>query len=221
LLFVFLIFVRFGALMTNSKKTAILLLSGGFDSPVAGFHANKEFDLIALHFSQRPFVDDSAEIKSLKLAKLLGLKEMLVCDAGEALKKMADDAYREYYFVLMKRLFVKVAEKVAQQKNAVAIITGESLGQVSSQTLSNLSTIENAVSIPIVRPLLFFQKQEIIDESKKLGFYETSIGKEMCDALAPGKPKTRTTLYKVEENEEKIGLKEIDFLLEKIRVEKC
>ena len=92
---------------------------------------------------------------------------------------------------------MKVSEKLANEKNINYLITGESLGQVSSQTLSNLNSINSQVEIEILRPLLFFQKQEIIDISVKENLYAASCGKEMCDALASGKPKTKTKIEKV------------------------
>ncbi len=190
-------------------KKALLLISGGLDSPVAGFLAKKNFSLTAIHFSQEPFTDDTPKKKSLACAKKLGLKELFVSNAGEELKQIAEKSYREYYFVLMKILFLKASEKIALREKIDFLITGESLGQVSSQTMSNLQTIDSQISMEIYRPLLFLEKQEIVNISMKEGFYEISKGPEMCDILATGKPKTRTSLEKIEEEMKKCEMEKL------------
>ena len=205
----------------QTKPKALLLISGGIDSPVAGKLAlEKGYPLEAIHFSQEPFTDDSAELKSLALCKKLGLKEMIVVEAGEELKEIVDNTYREYYFILMKRFMMKVSEKIAEQHNCKYLITGESFGQVSSQTLSNLNTINQSTKIEILRPLLFMNKQEIINLSTKYGFFDTSKGPEMCDALATGKPKTRSEETDVEKQEEHCEMEKlVEKAVKKIRVE--
>jgi len=196
--------------MPSKKPKVLLLISGGIDSPVAGkMLLEKGLEVEAVHFSQEPFTDDTPEKKCLLLAKKLGLKEVLVVEAGECFQEIADKTYREYYFVLMKRFMMKAAEKIAAQKEFEFIATGESLGQVSSQTMSNLNTINQAVKIEILRPLLFMSKQEIIDESIKYRFFDTSKGPEMCDALASGQPKTKTKLGDVIREEEKCKMGEL------------
>ncbi len=204
------------------KQKALLLLSGGIDSPVAGLFAKqKGFDLEAIHFSQEPFTDNTPEKKSLASAKKLGLKEMIVVNIGQELKTITDVTYREYYFILMKRLMIKISEKIAEKKGISFLITGESMGQVSSQTLSNLNNINNSVKIEILRPLIFMNKQEIVDESIKQGFFEISKGREMCDVLASGKPKTISKINKVLVEEKKCKM---DLLvkssLKNVRIEK-
>jgi len=202
------------------KEKALLLLSGGIDSPIAGIIAKENgFELSAIHFSQVPFTDDTPEKKSLASAKKLGIKELIVVEAGDELKKIADTTFREYYFVLMKRFFIKVSERIAEKNKIKFLLTGESLGQVSSQTMSNLNTINLATKDEILRPLLFLDKQEIIDISKEKGFYEISTGKEMCDALATGKPKTLTHIEDVLKEERKCEIdKLVESALGKIRI---
>jgi tRNA uracil 4-sulfurtransferase len=203
------------------KEKALLLLSGGIDSPVAGFVAKEKFSLEAIHFSQVPFTDSSPEEKALSAVEKLGLKELIVIEAGKELQFIADSTYREYYFVLMKIFFMKVSEKLAEQKGIKYLVTGESLGQVSSQTMSNLETINSSVKIEILRPLMFLDKQEIIDISKKEGFFASSCGKEMCDALASGKPKTQTKIEKVLREIEKCSMEErVKEAIKKIRIVK-
>ncbi len=202
-------------------KKALLLISGGIDSPVAGKLAiEKGYKLSAIHFSQEPFTDATPKLKSIALCKLIGLKEMIVVNSGEEFKEIADKSYREYYFILIKRFMMRVAEKIANEKDINYLISGESLGQVSSQTLSNLNTINQSTKIEILRPVLFNSKQEIIDLSKKYNYFETSKGAEMCDALASGNPRTQSTIEQLLIEEEKCKMEElIERVLKKITIE--
>ena len=207
--------------MQMQNKKALLLISGGIDSPVAGKLAlEKGYTLSAIHFSQEPFTDATPKLKSIALCKLLGLKEMIVVNSGEEFKEIADKSYREYYFILIKRFMMKVAEKIAKEKNINYLISGESLGQVSSQTLSNLNTINQSTKIEILRPVLFNSKQEIIDLSKKYNYFETAKGAEMCDALASGTPRTQSTIEQLIIEEEKCKMEElIERAIKKITIE--
>ncbi len=197
-------------------------MSGGIDSPVAGKLAKeKGYELQAIHFSQEPFTDSTPKLKSILLCKQLGIKEMIVVSAGEEFKEIAEKSYREYYFILIKIFMMKTSQLIAKEKKIDYLITGESLGQVSSQTLSNLNTINQSTKIEILRPVLFMNKQEIIDLSKKYNYFETSTGAEMCDALASGNPKTQSTLKQVLKEEEKCNINElVKRALKKITIEK-
>lgn len=116
---------------------------------------------------------------------------------------------------------MKVAESIANEKGIEYLITGESLGQVSSQTLSNLNTINQSTDIEILRPVLFMAKQEIIDLSKKYNYFETSKGPEMCDALASGTPRTQSTIEQIKKEEEKCKMDDlIKIAAKKISIEK-
>lgn len=194
----------------KENKKALLLVSGGIDSPVAGkLSIEKGYKIYAIHFSQEPFTDSTPKLKSLTLCKLLGIKEMIIVNAGEEFKEIAEKTYREYYFILIKRFMMKVSEIIAEKKGINYLITGESLGQVSSQTLSNLNTINQSTKIEILRPLFFVNKQEIIDLSKKWGYFEISKGPEMCDALASGRVRTQSTVEQIIIEEEKCNMKEL------------
>ena len=188
----------------------LLLLSGGFDSPVAGFFAKeKGIQLSAVHFCNYPFTDSSPEEKARRLAEKLDLKELIVINLGPVLKELASSSERKFYFVLMKRLMLRVAEKLAEKKGIDFLITGENLGQVSSQTLSNLASIDSAAKIPVLRPLISFEKQEIIDFSKKIGTHDISVGPEMCDVLGPDKVAVKSSEKKLNELEKEINMKEL------------
>jgi len=184
---------------------AVALISGGIDSPVAAWMIKRlGVEIIALHFSNEKFVGKEPEEKARKLANMLGIKKFICVDASEDFEKIATKCKRKYYFVLMKRYMMKKAEEIAKKERADFIVTGESIAQVSSQTLSNLVTITKAVSIPIVRPLLGFDKQEIINMARKLGTFEISIGPEVCDLLGPKHPATRSRLEEIVKEEEKL-----------------
>ncbi len=185
----------------------LLLLSGGFDSPVAGFMLKKKGATVgAIHFSSEPFSGNEAELKCRILARHLAFEELYVVPLGSALETIAQRCKHRLYFVLMKRLMLRIAENLAKNRNYDFLITGESLGQVSSQTLSNLSVIHNATAIPVMRPLIGLSKEEIIGLTRKIGTYEISKGPEVCDLLGPKHPATRAKLSMVEEEETKLEL---------------
>ena len=124
---------------------------------------------------------------------------------GETLAKFTEPESHRDYFVHMKRLFNAIASDIADEVGATAILTGENLGQVSSQTLGNLGAVEEASRFRILRPLLGLDKQEIIDEARVLGTYEISTGPELCDALGPERPTTVADLNRLRENENNQG----------------
>ncbi len=169
-------------------------------------------ELVPLHCSFEPVTDDASVKKARELADLLGLGALHVAKLGEALGRIpADRDAHRFYFVLQKRMFYRLAQRLANQVGATAIVTGENLGQVSSQTLSNLATLEEATELPIIRPLLGLDKMEIVDLAKKYGTYETSLGPELCDLLGPDKPATvsRTDVIRTTEARLDIPLPEI------------
>jgi len=170
---------------------AVLLLSGGIDSPVAGWLMKQRgLDIIPIHFANYPFTEKEPEEKARKVAHLLGFSGLMVKDLGSEFARIAKLCNHRYYFVLSKRLMMREAEKITKELSCRFIITGENLGQVSSQTLRNLTVIDKAVAMPVLRPLLTYEKQEIIDLAKKIGTYNISSGREHCDALGPRHPAT-------------------------------
>jgi len=181
---------------------ALLLLSGGIDSPVAGFLVKDKAEITCLHFSSEKITGTQSIEKSRKLAEKLKSK-FFVIDFSDALQEIVKKTERKYYFVLMKRLMLKTAEKICETNDFDLIVTGENLGQVSSQTLENLVSISFDVKVPIIRPLLGMDKQEIVDLAKQNKTYELSIGPETCDALGPDKPATKSIKEKIIEEEKK------------------
>lgn len=188
-----------------SMAKGILLLSGGIDSAVAGHLAIKEgHALLPLHFSTEKITGIQPTEKSRKLASMLGIKDFYWVEASDAFAEISRTCFYNYYFVFIKRLMLRKAQELAEKQKAGFLITGENLGQVSSQTLSNLSSIDRAVEMPVIRPLLSFAKTEIIKIAREIGTLETSTGKEMCDALGPNHPATKTLYEKILEEEKKL-----------------
>jgi thiamine biosynthesis protein ThiI len=189
----------------------ILLLSGGIDSPVAGKMLEQQgAEFEALHCSFEPITGPESVDKAKQLAKLLGLKQIYVARLGEILGRIPTnrDAHR-FYFILQKRMFYRLATQLAAQCGASFIATGENLGQVSSQTLRNLTTLDGATTLPIVRPLLGLDKVDIIKLATEWGTFETSIGPELCDLLGPVRPATQSREEVVEEFERQLNLFEL------------
>lgn len=192
-----------------SKPKGLLLLSGGIDSPVAGHLAMKKAKIIALHFSSEKITGKESIAKSEKLCKALGIKKLIVVDISDQLVEIASKCKHAYYFVLMRRLMYRIAERIAKKERCDFIVTGESLAQVSSQTLKNLSAISFAAKMPIARPLLCLEKEETIKIAEHIGTFEISKGHEFCDALGPRHPITKASITRVLEEEAKLDLEKM------------
>jgi len=200
----------------------ILLLSGGFDSPVAGYlMARKGLDLVAAHFSLEPITDDAAAVKTRRLCGILGFRSLYIVRVGEAFAEVAKECDRRFYFVLTKRLMVRLADAIADREAAAVLVTGENLGQVSSQTLENLRAIDQAARRPVLRPLIGFDKQQIVDRAKEIGTYEISKGPEICDLLGPPSPATHAQVAQILAEEAKLDLpRMLDAMLASLSAEK-
>ena len=186
---------------------ALLLLSGGIDSPVAGhLMTQRGLDVLAVHFSLEPITDDAAAVKSRRLAEKLGLSKLIVVTVGRPFAEIADTCDRKLYFVLSKRLMVRIAEALAEREGCRFLLTGESLGQVSSQTLTNLRAIDAASLRVVLRPLIGFDKDETVRVAKSIGTYAISEGPEICDLLGPAHPATHASLERVAAEEAKLDL---------------
>lgn len=208
-------------MVLKQKARGLVLLSGGFDSAVAAWRVQQQSaELFAVHFSQEKFVGRQSIGKAQKIARHLKFKKLFVADVSDALKQFVENCENRYYFVFMKRLFFKIAERIAEKEGIGFLVTGENLGQVSSQTLSNIAVVAQATALPVVRPLLGMEKNEIIALAKKIGTHDISVGPELCDFLGPPKPATRSTVEELEAEEKKIELEKLvaDALKQKIIV---
>lgn len=195
----------------------IVLVSGGIDSPVAAcLMGMRGMDLVLAHFDNRPFTSDAEVEKAITLMRLVedvtGRKaKKLLVPHGRAQEEFARRCRRNMECVLCRRMMLRVAERLAEIHGAECIVTGESLGQVASQTLANMVVEERATSLPVVRPLVGFDKVEIERMAKRMGTYEVSIRPGLCCTVAPKKPSTRSRLSNVLDEEAKV---EIDRLAE-------
>lgn len=187
-------------------EKVIALLSGGIDSPVAIHLMKDRLDIIAVHFHQKPLSTDAEIDKVKELCTILEIQKIYLIPFVDVLKQLVEKCNHRYYFVLQKIMMLKTAEKIAEKEEAQFLITGENLAQVSSQTLSNLTTITKHVSMEIFRPVLTYDKQEIVDKAKKIGTYETSKGPEICHLLGPKHPATRSDPEMIGKELEKVDV---------------
>ena len=193
----------------------VSLISSGIDSPVATYLLSKKTEnMILVHGDDRPFTDDREIENFINIArhlkeKISGNVKAFIVPHGNALSSYKNNCANRFTCVFCKRMLVRYAEKIAERENAVAIIMGDSLGQVASQTLQNLRVVEQAVSLPILRPLIGFDKEDVIRIAKNIGTYDISIlPSDGCTAV-PSKPATRARLEDVLTEEKKIDVNKI------------
>lgn len=187
---------------------AMLLISGGIDSPVAGYMmAKRGLNLSAVHFYSYPYTSERARDKVVELTRLLsqyaGNIKLHLVPFTDIQMSIYDNCPEKETTIIMRRLMMEIAERIAVSDGARALITGEALGQVASQTLESLCATDDAVSIPVFRPLIGFDKDEIMDYSRNIGTYETSIlpYEDCCTVFVPKHPVTRPVLEEIRESE--------------------
>ncbi len=200
-----------GGMPIGSSGKATLLLSGGIDSPVAGWMiAKRGVCLNAVHFHSFPYTSDRAKEKVLDLARILsqsclGIRVHVVPFTDLQLA-IHEHCPPEYSTVIMRRYMMKIAQEIAQKEGSLALITGESIGQVASQTLEALYCTDRAVELPVFRPLIGMDKQEIVDIAVKIGTFETSSlpYEDCCTVFTPKHPSTKPQLERILQAEEKL-----------------
>jgi len=195
-----------GGLPVGVSGTVGLLLSGGIDSPVAGYYALKRgCNVVPIHFHSSPFGDwQGAEDKVRRLVAALrpygASQRYYVVPIGEVQQEIVAQAPAPPRVLLYRRLMVRIAEELTRCQEGLALVTGESLGQVASQTLESLSTVQVVATMPLLRPLIGLDKQEIITRAQAIGTYDISIeaGDDCCQFLMPHRVVTRPTLDEIE-----------------------
>jgi len=197
-----------GGMPVGCNGSAMLLLSGGIDSPVAGIMvAKRGVSLSAVHFESFPYTSDKALDKVVDLAKLMakytGAIKLHVIRFTDIQMKLYQDCPPDYLTVLMRRFMMRIAQKLAVADGCLALATGESVGQVASQTLENLAATSSVVSLPVLRPLIAMDKTEIIDRAQSYNTFKTSIlpFEDCCTVFVPKHPITRPRLSDVENAE--------------------
>jgi thiamine biosynthesis protein ThiI len=183
----------------------LALLSGGIDSPVAAWRMMRRGCAVDfVHFHSVPFHDRTSEEKARQLAATLVRWELgatlHVVAFGEVQRQIVAAVGRPLRVVLYRRMMLRIAEAIARRANAEALVTGDSLGQVASQTLPNLAVIQTATALPVLRPLIGMDKGEIAAEAERLGTFETSIipDQDCCQLFVPRHPATRARIEDVE-----------------------
>lgn len=208
-----------GGLPVSTAGTASILISGGIDSPVAAWTmAKRGLRLNAIHFASPPYTSIRAEmkVKTLlsKVARYSGTINLAIVPFTEIQDEIAKNCPEEFFTLIMRRMMMRISEKIANSTGSMALITGESLGQVASQTLPALVTTDSVVNMPVLRPLIGMDKEEIIRISRKIDAFETSVlpYEDCCTVFTPKHPKTRPTLELCEKAEANLP---IDELIEK------
>ncbi len=208
-----------GGMPYGSNGRACLLLSGGIDSPVAGYMmAKRGVQLTGIHFFSPPYTGERAKQKVVTLAELMraycpGMK-LLVVHFTEVQEAIRDHCKEEFFTVIMRRFMMRVAHALEKRTHSGCLITGESLGQVASQTMDALRLTDGVTDSLVLRPLIGMDKEEIVRISRKIGTFETSIQpyEDCCTVFTPKHPRTKPTLRDIEREEANL---DIDALVEK------
>lgn len=200
-----------GGLPLGTNGKAMLLLSGGIDSPVAGWMvAKRGVEIQAVHFHSYPFTSQRAKEKVLDLARLLseyiGSFKLFSVNLLPIQKEINEKCPEDEMTILSRRFMMKIAEQIAQEQSAQALVTGESIGQVASQTIESLNTTNAAVSMPVFRPLIAMDKVDIIEIARNIGTYDTSIQpfEDCCTVFLPKRPVTKPRLDRILKSEARL-----------------
>ena len=206
-----------GGIPYGSGGRALLLLSGGIDSPVAGYlMAKRGATVEALHFESMPYTSELAKEKVMTLAGLLceytGRMRVNVISLTRIQEEIRRGCDEDYFTLLLRRSMMRLAERTAELQNCDALVTGESLGQVASQTMKALTVTDSVVSRPVFRPCIGLDKEEIITYARNIGTFGTSIipYEDCCTVFTPRHPKTQPELAKELEQEAKIDFKTLE-----------
>lgn len=205
-----------GGMPVGSAGRVALLVSGGIDSPVAGWMmAKRGLQLTAIHFAAPPYTSKRAEMKVRELVSIVskysGRVNFAVVNFTEIQETIREKCPEELFTIIMRRLMMKIAVRLAERDGCGALVTGESLGQVASQTLGALACTNAVSTIPVFRPLIGMDKDEIITISRKIGAFETSVlpYEDCCTVFTPKHPRTRPTLELIEKAESAVNWDEM------------
>lgn len=202
-----------GGLPVGVSGRGVLLLSGGIDSPVAGYMAARRgVEVIPLHFYSFPFTSERSKEKVIDLCRVLaryvGELKLYIAHFTEIQKAIGEHCPEELRITIMRRMMLRVAARVAEAEGALAIFTGDSLGQVASQTMESLAVIGAVTDKPILRPLIGLDKAEIVEYARRLGTYPISIRpyEDCCTLFVPAHPATKPKREKVEAAEARLDV---------------
>lgn len=205
-----------GGIPVGTGGKAAVLISGGIDSPVASYMmAKRGIELTAIHFASPPYTSERAEEKVVALLKKVSLYsgriKMYTVPFTEIQKQIKEKCHEEYFTIIMRRFMMEISEQIAKQNDCLALITGESLGQVASQTLSAISCTDAVCGMPVFRPLIGMDKEEIIEISRKIDTFDISIQpyEDCCTVFTPRHPRTRPVLADVVAEQNKLDCKQL------------
>ena len=207
-----------GGMPVGSNGVAVSLLSGGIDSPVSSYMiAKRGVRLVPVHFFSFPYTSEAAKEKVIELARLLtpycGKMPLLVVPFTHIQEEIRDKCPEEYFTLIMRRFMMRIAEKIAETQGAKAIVTGENLGQVASQTMEAMALTQAVISLPVLQPLIGMDKEEIVRLARRIGTFETSIlpYEDCCTVFTPRHPKTHPKVEEVARAESEMA---VDALVE-------
>lgn len=197
-----------GGMPVGSNGIAVTLLSGGIDSPVSTFMiAKRGVRLIPVHFFSFPYTSEQAKQKVIELAELLtdycGRMTVEVVPFTHIQEEIREKCPEEYFTLIMRRFMMRIAERIASANGAKAIVTGENLGQVASQTMEAMASTQAVTSLPVLQPLIGMDKEEIVRLARRIGTFDTSIlpYEDCCTVFTPKHPKTKPKVHEVAELE--------------------
>lgn len=207
-----------GGMPVGCNGTAVTLLSGGIDSPVSSYMiAKRGVHLIPVHFFSFPYTSQQAKEKVIELAQIItaycGKMTMEIVPFTHIQEEIRDKCPEEYFTLIMRRFMMRIAQRIALDNNARAIVTGENLGQVASQTMEAMASTQAVLQLPVLQPLIGMDKEEIVRLARKIGTFETSIlpYEDCCTVFTPRHPRTRPKLREVEAAESAL---DVDALVE-------
>ena len=200
-----------GGMPVGSNGRGLLLLSGGIDSPVAGWMmAKRGVKIEAVYYEAFPYTSIEAREKVIELARIVagwaGSIRLHIVSLTEIEEEISRNCTEDYFTLLLRRFMMKLSQRIAEASNCNALVTGESMGQVASQTIQALNVTNSAVDIPVFRPCIGLDKEEIVTYARRIGSFETSIlpYEDCCTVFTPRHPKTKPELPKVIAEEEKL-----------------
>ena len=206
----------YGGLPLGTNGRAMSLLSGGIDSPVASWMvAKRGMELECIHFHSYPFTSEKSQEKVRDLAQILakycGRVRLHKVNMLEIQKSIGLNSKDEEMTIISRRFMMRIAERVAESRHCDALVTGESIGQVASQTIQGLTCTNASVKMPVFRPLIAMDKTEIIEVAQKIGTFETSIlpEEDCCTVFSPKKPVTKPKLDRIEKSENKLDVEKL------------
>ena len=203
-------------LPVGTSGKVVCLLSGGIDSPVAAYRVMRRgCSVVFVHFHSYPYLSKASQEKVQDIAEILNQyqhpSKLYLISFGDVQKEIVLSVPAKYRVVLYRRMMLRIAERIAGEVGALALVTGESIGQVASQTLENIATIEDAAGLPVIRPLIGMDKGEIMDQAKKLGTYDISIipDQDCCQMFIPKNPAVRTIIREIQRVEKRLDIEKL------------